>query len=71
MFHHCGKTAEGYENQCIGHGEAPVCIKGLVKSKYSSLLVVEFEEFEQVWSKCIKSITDLCKKLHDVHIIID
>ena len=42
-------------------------VKGLVKSKYSSLSVVEFE---LVWGKCIKSIADLCKKLRDDHIIL-
>ena len=62
-----GRQVRGMKTSAMDM-EKLLFVKGLVKSKYSSLSVVEFE---LVWGKCIKSIANLCKKLRDDHIIID
>ena len=62
-----GRQVRGMKTSVLDM-EKLLFVKGLVKSKYSSLSVVEFE---LVWGKCIKSIADLCKKLRDDHIILD
>lgn len=61
-----GRLVRGQKTNMLDM-EKLLSVKGLVKSKFSSLSVVEFEV---VWVRCVKSIADLCKKLREDHITI-